>query len=253
MVIFLNEYVVYKRDIKRIIYKVINKNDDLIELQGLNFRKKIIVNASEVETADNLSRDNEEKNNNLYFKSNLFRVKNKKCLLGTVLHIDADKDYLQRCLDFYKTVGIYCYPVLCEASEVYKKIYDEQINFTPDVVVITGHDLFNGKDKKDLKNYSNSKYYIKAIKIVKEKYPNSVIIAGACQSHFEALLASGADFASSPKRINVHVYDPAIIAINVCTTSVRNVVDFNKMEKYITELRDSFGGIETHGKMKMLY
>ena len=38
------------------------------------------------------------------------------------------------------------------------------------------------------------------------------MIAGACQSDYEELIKAGANFASSPKRINIHALDPAIIA-----------------------------------------
>ena len=54
------------------------------------------------------------------------------------------------------------------------------------------------------------------------------MIAGACQSNFEALIASGADIASSPKRINVHTFDPAVIAIKVATTSFLKTIDYLK-------------------------
>ena len=39
-----------------------------------------------------------------------------------------------------------------------------------------------------------------------------IIVAGACQSHFEALLRAGANFASSPARILIHALDPLCIA-----------------------------------------
>ena len=89
--------------------------------------------------------------------------------------------------------------------------------------------------------------------VSKKKYPNSIIIAGACQSLFEALIARGANFASSPKRKNIHVYDPAIIAIYSCITSQKEIIDFNKMEKYIEGFESAFGGVETYGKMKLMY
>ena len=44
------------------------------------------------------------------------------------------------------------------------------------------------------------------------------IIAGACQSNYEDLIKAGANFASSPKRINIHALDPAIIAVSISKT-----------------------------------
>ncbi len=230
MVIFLEEYVLMNDDNEKIIYQIISQKDGKVELKGLNYRKRITVELSKIEKVSNEIYKKEETRNNLYLNEFLFRNKEKKCLLGTILHFDSDVEYLQRCVEFYKKMGIYCYPILCDAENV------------SDII-----------EKKEIKNYSNSKYFVKAISVARAKYANSVIIAGACQSHFEALLASGANFASSPKRVNVHIYDPAIIAVNICTTSIRNVVNYDKIEKYIVKLKDSYGGIETYGKMKMLY
>ena len=79
-----------------------------------------------------------------------------------------------------------------------------------------------------------------------------IIIAGACGSNFEALIANGANFASSPKRINIHTYDPAVIAIKCATTSCNKTINFESVLKYIENGRSAYGGIETKGKMKLL-
>mgnify|MGYP006325462759 CR=1 FL=1 len=78
------------------------------------------------------------------------------------------------------------------------------------------------------------------------------IIAGACQSNYEDLIKAGANFASSPKRINIHTYDPAVIAIKCATTSCNQTIDFNNLLKFIENGRDAYGAIETKGKMKLL-
>ena len=95
---------------------------------------------------------------------------------------------------------------------------------------------------------------MEAVRIIRRHFNSDAmtVIVGACGSHFEALIASGANFSSSPKRINIHTYDPAIIAIKVASTSVNQLVDFNQTLKYIENKKDAFGGIETKGKMKIL-
>ena len=115
-------------------------------------------------------------------------------------------------------------------------------------------DYFNKKDEKDLNNYENTSKYIKALRIIRQRFNNDsvVVIAGACCSHFEALIANGANFASSPKRIHIHTYDPAVIAIECATTSCNQTVDFNNLIKYIENGKNAYGGIETKGKMKLL-
>jgi transcriptional antiterminator NusG len=79
-----------------------------------------------------------------------------------------------------------------------------------------------------------------------------VVVAGACQSNFEALIASGANFASSPKRINIHTYDPAVIAVKVATTDFKKSVSMNNIERLIENGLDAFGGVDTLGKMRGL-
>ena len=153
----------------------------------------------------------------------------------------------------YDEIGIYNLMILSKETDIESYIKKLKLSFEPDVFVITGHDSYNKKGLKDINNYTNSSYFMNAVKLIRSKYPNCVIISGACQSNFEALLASGSNFASSPKRINVHIYDPAILAISVCTTSFRKIVNFNQNEKYIKNLKKAFGGIETYGKMKVLY
>ena len=63
--------------------------------------------------------------------------------------------------------------------------------------------------------YQNSINFVSAVQQVRLLYPDLdslVIVAGACQSNYEELIKAGANFASSPKRINIHALDPAIIA-----------------------------------------
>lgn len=251
----LNEYFYYKND-KDIIYEIVSKKGEDILLKGINYRriittKKENITQASIEEIKRINDKDKQYYNNIVSKTRT--DKGNKYILGTVLHIDADEEYLQKSVKLYKDIGIYCYPVLCKEADLAKKISMFDSSFVPDVVVITGHDYYSGDNKKDLNSYTNSKYYIDAVKTIKNKFNNSVIIAGACQSNFESLIANGAHFASSPKRINVHIYDPAIIAINVCTTSFKNIVNFDKMEKNIINLHDAFGGVEVYGKMRMLY
>lgn len=247
------EIVVNKKDNKKILYKIFKEEESEYLLTGINYRIKIKVDKKDIENASDDILNKEKNKNESYFIKQNYRINNKKCLLGTVLHIDTDEEYLNKCIDLYNSVGVYVYPMLCKEENISKDLLNKNLNFNPDVIVITGHDYFYGDNKKDVKNYMNSKYYAEAVLSAKQKYPNSVVIAGACQSLFEILIARGANFASSPRRKNIHVYDPAVIAITVCTTSQKQIVDFEKVGKYISDFKDAFGGVETFGKMKVLY
>ena len=59
--------------------------------------------------------------------------------------------------------------------------------------------------KRNSQDYLHSLDFVEAIKKAREYQPDKdalVIFAGACQSYYELLVASGANFASSPSRKN---------------------------------------------------
>lgn len=247
------EIVVNKNDDNKILYKITEEFENKCLLCGVNYRIKIEVEKNNIKKAsENIIKKENKQNESYYIRYNE-RSKSHKCLLGTVLHIDTDEEYLKKCVSLYTSVGVYVYPMLCKEEKMAKDIANEKLKFNPDVIVLTGHDYFYGEDIKDINNYMNSKYFVDAVLSARNKYPNSVIIAGACQSLFEALMASGANFASSPKRKNIHVYDPVVLAIAACTTSCKQIINYNKVGKYIEDFKSAFGGVETFGKMKILY
>jgi hypothetical protein len=80
-----------------------------------------------------------------------------------------------------------------------------------------------------------------------------VIIAGACGSYYEALIKSGANFASSPKRINLHALDPAIVAIKISLTDKNRDIDLLNIIEKTKYGKDSIGGVITKGTMYVGY
>jgi spore coat assembly protein len=78
-----------------------------------------------------------------------------------------------------------------------------------------------------------------------------VIFAGACQSHYEALLAAGANFASSPQRVMIHAYDPVFVVEKIAYTSIFDPISIREV---ITDTITGFsgiGGVETRGKFRL--
>ena len=125
----------------------------------------------------------------------------------------------------------------------------------PDILVITGHDaLIKGTNINDINNYKNSKYFVETLKIARRvvKSKNDlVIIAGACQSYYEALIEEGANFASSPKRKNIHLLDPIIVASFIATTPISQEIDYQKVLN--ATYSKQIGGIETKGLARKQY
>ena len=176
-------------------------------------------------------------------------------LPGRILHIDADRDYLNKCMSFYKKNRLKAFGIFSKEEDLIKSVEDNLKKYNPDILVITGHDAFYRKKRKD-SNYKNTDKFINAVKIAR-KYENSheklVIIAGACQSNYEELIKSGANFASSPKRINIHALDPAIVASCLAFSDKNNNIDLIKILDKTKYGPDGIGGIITKGTMYIGY
>ena len=80
-----------------------------------------------------------------------------------------------------------------------------------------------------------------------------VIIAGACQSDYEELIKAGANFASSPKRINIHALDPAIIASSLALTERNKEIDLLELLEKTKYGKDGIGGLKSNGLMFVGY
>lgn len=245
----------YSLDKQKILYKIIEETDEKYTLCGVYYRILKTCLKTDVYEANAQDVEVEKKRNEETFKRALpLNARNRKFLCGKVLHIDGDNEYLNRCQELYKKVGIYSYGIMLDEKDIASKIEKYIIELDPDIVVITGHDSYNNEGLKDLSNYTNTKYFCDAIKRARKiRSKNDLcIIAGACQSNFEALIASGANYASSPKRINIHTYDPAIIAIKVATTDFKKSVSMVNVNVYIENGLDAFGGVDSLGKMRMV-
>ena len=180
-------------------------------------------------------------------------------LPGKILHIDGDQDYLDKSLMFYKKAGVLAIGKRVPESEMPSKI-DLLLNeVKPDILVITGHDAFYGhlaSSSTDLSKYKNSKYFVKSVRKARDyekSHEKLVIIAGACQSDYEDIIKSGANFASSPKRVNIHALDPAIIAVNIALTDKNKRLDIKELLNKTKYGKSGIGGLVGNGMMYIGY
>ncbi len=252
----IGNLVTIKKDLVPIVYKITNIDNNKAHLKGYSHRVRRVVSIEDIDLASESIIANENAINNKYKKSFETRTHKKgikKPLFGRILHIDGDKEYLDSCLELYKEVGINAVGVYIDEDKIKDKIESLVEQLTPDIIVITGHDVYNNKGIKELDNYENTQNFMEAVRKIRKHYLSDdvCVIAGACGSNYEALIASGANFASSPKRINIHTYDPAVIAIKVASTSINKTIDFEACLKLIENGRHAFGGVETKGKMKL--
>ena len=175
---------------------------------------------------------------------------------GKILHIDGDKEYLNRCLKFYKSANLNVIGVYDKEENLYKNIAKYLDDIKPDILIITGHDAYYKKKGMDNKTYKNSDYFAKAVKVARnyeKSYEKLKIIAGACQSNYEELINAGANFASSPKRVNIHALDPAIIAISIAKTENNKELNIIELLNKTKCKKEGIGGIKTYGSMYVGY
>lgn len=237
-----------------ILFRIKNIDDRKVLLEGVYIR--IIADSDIADLVIAVKEHTREKKISQIMEERLKSktIRKKGYLPGKILHLDGDCFYLQKCLSLYEACGVYAQGDYMDENKMHEKVGELLDKFQPDVLVITGHDNFNKQDKKNLDNYLNSISFIKTIKEarrIREKN-GLIIIAGACGSNFEALIASGANFASSPERVNVHALDPSIIAIKAAYTPFNYVINFDDIIKHTYAKRDGLGGIETNGCLRMI-
>lgn len=124
---------------------------------------------------------------------------------GKILHLDGDKLYSEKSSRYYKKMGLNAIVRNVAENKQYAVVKDYIQKYNPDILVLTGHDgmIKTGTKYGEISNYRNSKYFVQAVIEARKVHPSSnqlAIFAGACQSFFEAIMASGANFASSPRK-----------------------------------------------------
>ncbi|MGE6261217.1 sporulation peptidase YabG [Heyndrickxia sporothermodurans] len=174
---------------------------------------------------------------------------------GRVLHLDGDPSYLKKCIDLYEKIGVKVYGIHCYEKDMPNQIGPLIDKYRPDILVITGHDSYSkSKGKKtDINAYRHSKYFVRTVIEARRKVPHLdqlIIFAGACQSHFESLIHAGANFASSPLRVNIHALDPVYIVAKISYTSFMNQVNVWDVLRNTLTGEKGLGGIETKGVLR---
>ncbi|GAX88678.1 sporulation peptidase YabG [Effusibacillus lacus] len=175
---------------------------------------------------------------------------------GRIVHLDGDGSYLNKCMLFYEELGLQAYGYHVSESRMADVLAHFLDLYHPDILVITGHDglIRKGHDTSQIYNYRNTENFIRAVKVAR-KYERSldelIIFAGACQSHYEALLEAGANFASSPKRILIHALDPVLVAEKIAYTPINQTINIYDVVQSTITGTDGLGGLESRGKYRL--
>ncbi|MDD2402151.1 MAG: sporulation peptidase YabG [Clostridia bacterium] len=177
---------------------------------------------------------------------------------GTVLHLDGDKEYMELCKTTYAQLNIKAYGYEVSEENQVEVVEKYLKKHNPNILILTGHDglIKKNTDIKDVKNYRNSNFFIEAVRKARAYEPGRddlIIFAGACQSHYEALLEAGANFASSPQRVLIHAFDPVFIAEKLAYSSIYEKLNVEDVINNTITGMDAVGGIETRGCLRLGY
>ena len=251
----IGDYVTRNSYNNDIIFKITDINGDIVELMGFSVRLIADSDISDLVKCD-IKRDIEEETEFIE------RVKLEKLddrsdyfyLPGKILHIDGDREYLDKCMRYYKNINLMAMGVNLKEDQVPYKIQELLSEYNPSILVITGHDAYYKKrgNINDLNAYKNSKNFVNAVNEARKfekSHEKLIIIAGACQSNYEELIKAGANFASSPKRINIHALDPAIIASSMSLSDINQDIDLKEIINKTKYGKGGMGGIITKGTM----
>ncbi|KUO52867.1 MAG: hypothetical protein APF76_14675 [Desulfitibacter sp. BRH_c19] len=273
----VNDYVKrksYGGDIKfKVIYLSMEEGKTICSLKGMNVR---LLADSKIEDLELLKPEEilEERHQNIVLNRQVLKkidqdrskranfVRNNGVMQyyyeipGKVLHLDGDEDYLQKCINAYNMLEVPVVGMHVPEKDLPKKSIDLIKTYSPDIVVLTGHDALrkNIKDYDEVTNYKTSKYFVEAVRKIRSIEPSRdalVIIAGACQSFYEAIVEAGANFATSPKRILVHAFDPVYIAEKIAYTSIYQKVDIEEAVDNTITGKDGIGGVDTWGHYRV--
>ena len=249
----VGNFVTRKSHNHDIIFKVIEINEKVAILEGYIKRLMADSNIDDLVCIDKNALEEIEKKAMKRVDGVTKLSRFKMHLPGKILHIDGDKFYLDKCLALYNELGLPAYGIYMSEKDIKKHILDFIDEINPDVIILTGHDSYNKKGIKDINNYRNTYDYVEAVKLVRKHYSKDhiFIFAGACQSNFEALIAAGANFASSPKRVNIDAFDPAIVAIKAATTSFTDIIAIDDIKDLLDSKKDGISGIESYGKLRL--
>ncbi|GAB2533683.1 sporulation peptidase YabG [Gracilibacillus alcaliphilus] len=173
-------------------------------------------------------------------------------LPAKVLHIDGDRLYLRKCIELYQRLGLQVHGVYVPESELPLEIESLIQKIQPEILVITGHDAYSeGKgSKKNIAAYRNTRFFVEAVRKARAIAPSLdqlIIFAGACQSHFESLIRAGANFASSPDRINIHALDPVYVVAKAAYTPFMEKINIYDILHHTLTGEKGLGGIESRG------
>ena len=136
-----------------IVFKIIGIQNDIYFLKGVcvrlyadSPRDDLVLydNNDELDSFTPSIDEYRELNRNEYFY-----------LPGRILHLDGDKEYLDKCMSFYKKNKIKAYGFFMKEGDMPLQVGELLKKYNPDILVLTGHDSFSRVKRTKYKNTSS--------------------------------------------------------------------------------------------------
>lgn len=247
----VGDYVTRNSYNNDIVFKIVDIQGDTYYLKGVSVRLYADSSKNDLVICDTI-------NENDGFRPSIdeYRDLNRNeffYLPGRILHLDGDEEYLEKCMNFYKKNKIRAYGLYLKEDNMPIKVTELIKKYNPDILVLTGHDSFSRNKRNKYKNTSSFVEAVSEARKYEKSHDKLFIIAGACQSNYEDLIKAGANFASSPKRINIHALDPAIVASCLSFSNKNEDIDIIKILDKTKYGPSGMGGIITKGSMYIGY
>ena len=136
MLFNLGDLVTRKSHNNDMVFKIISIDGNDVILKGLNIRLVADSPVDDLVLCEGCDKDFIQGDNELLDRMFNFRNLDRDeyfYLPGKILHVDADKDYLDRCMNFYKKMGILSYGVLIKENALSKELEKYLIDIRPDI------------------------------------------------------------------------------------------------------------------------
>ena len=254
----------YGKDVFFIVDKILKStlNKEFAILKGLNIRVLADSPAEDLEIISKEEISDSIKLSDIELEKRIEKNKIKKQIrqriyTGKILHLDGDRKYSEKSNRYYNKIGLNAIVKNIAENKQSKVVVPLLNKYNPDILIITGHDamLKRGSNYNNIYNYRNSRHFINTVKMARTWGNNSdklVIFAGACQSFYEGIISSGADFASSPGRILIDFVDPLIVAEKIAVTENYKFVSSIEIAREIKEGSRGVSGIGARGKSRII-
>ena len=144
-----------------IVFRIVDIKNNIYYLKGTNVRL-----SADSPKEDLLKCDEEKINDGFLPVLEEYRTLDRNeyfYLPGKILHIDADNEYLEKCMNFYKKNKIKAYGVFLKEEDLQDNITKYLDMYNPDILVITGHDAYFRK-KREGNSYKNTENFVNAVK-----------------------------------------------------------------------------------------